>query len=81
VLFTGTEFCTLLSISIVTYFIWQEDKVHHRRFMVFVLAIELHTWLAKTKQRVKENIVITPLIFLKLQKFHSYYSTESHKIK
>jgi len=70
---TGTEFCTLLSISIVTHFIWQEDKPNNRRIMVFVLAIELHTWLAKTKQWVKENILITPLTFPKLKKFHSYY--------
>jgi len=49
--------------------------------MVFVLTIELHTWLAKTKQWVKENILVTPLTFPKLQKFHSYYSTETHKIK
>jgi hypothetical protein len=57
----------------VTYLTWQEDKVHNGRIVVFVLAIELHTRLAKTKQTVKENIPITPLTFPKLQKFHSYY--------
>jgi hypothetical protein len=41
----------------VTHFIWQEDKLHHRRIMVCVLAIELHTWLAKTKEWVKENVL------------------------
>jgi len=65
----------------VTYLTWQEDKMHNGRIMVFVLAIELHTWLAETKQWVKENIPITPLTFPKLKKFHSYCSTETHKIK
>jgi hypothetical protein len=63
----------------VTHFIWQEDKLHNRRIMVFVLAIELHTWFAKTKQWVKENILITSLTFPKLEKCHSYYSTETNK--
>jgi len=65
----------------VTHFIWQEDKLDNGRIMVFVLTIELHTWLAKTKQWVKENVMITPFTFPKLQNFHSYYSTETHKIK
>jgi hypothetical protein len=76
---TGTESCTLLSVSIVTHFIWQEDKLHHRRIMVCVLAIELHTWLAKTKQWVKENTLITPLTFPTLQKLHSYYQQKPTK--
>jgi hypothetical protein len=54
----------------VTHFIRQEDKLHNGRIMVFVLTIELHTWLAKTKQWVKENILLTPFTFPKLQNFH-----------
>jgi hypothetical protein len=78
---TGTEFCTILCVSIVTHFIWQEDKLDHRRFMVCVLPIKLHPWLAKTTQWVKENSPMKPLAFPKLHKFHSYYSAETHKIK
>jgi hypothetical protein len=42
---------------IVTNLIGQEDKLCHSRIMVSVLAIKLHTWLAKTKQQIKENIL------------------------
>jgi len=41
----------------VTNLIGQEDKLCHSRIMVSVLAIKLHTWLAKTKQQIKENIL------------------------